>query len=268
MPKAIACYFHVDGGLTIFLASQALAFWCGLDLGAAEVAELACHIAIDKIKMPIGKQDQYAAAFGGLNCIQFSNKGVIVEPLEVSHETREALEKGLMLFFAGSSLRSASILCHEAQASRDNEQATITKLDAIKELSSGMRVALKKGNMTAFGELLHESWMKKRELTRDITNEFLDQCYQTARDKGAIGGKVTRAGSEGFMVFYCPEERQAAVTDALAALGLQRQSFWLDTDGVQIMEVSSRLRPPMLRTMPGHRAVEQADVQTVGEARR
>ena len=284
--KAIACYFHIDGGLSVFLASQvspsmglgcsgsvavamvkALAFWCGLDLGAAEVAELACHIAIDKMKMPIGKQDQYAAAFGGLNCIQFSSKGVMVKPLEVSSETREALERGLMLFFAGSS-HSTSTLRREKQTSCDNDRATIARLDAIKELGSEMHVALKKGDMTAFGELLHESWVKKRELTRDITNEFLDQCYQVALDNGAIGGKVTGAGSGGSMVFYCPEESQAAVADALAALGLQRQSFWLDTDGVQIMEVSSRLRAPMLRTMPSHRAMEREGVQIAGEARR
>lgn len=279
LPKAIACYFHIDGGLTVFLASQvppsaglgcsgsvavtmvkALAFWCGLDLGPAEVAEMACHVAVDEMKMPIGKQDQYAAAFGGLNCIRFSSKGVVVEPLEVSLETREALERGLVLFFAGSSPHSASILHREEQASREDERATIDRLDAIKELGSEIHGALIKGDMAAFGELLHESWMKKREMTQDITNEFLDRCYQAARDNGAVGGKVTEAGGMGGMVFYCPEEHQAAVTDALEAFGLQRQFFWLDTDGVQIMEVSSRPMAPMFRMMPSHRASEESGV--------
>jgi D-glycero-alpha-D-manno-heptose-7-phosphate kinase len=286
LPKAIACYFHIDSGLTVFLASQAppnsglgcsgsvavtmikaLAFWCGLDLGPAEVAELACHIAIDKMKMPIGKQDQYAAAFGGLNCIRFSRKGVEVEPLKISRETREALERGLMLFFAGGSLHSASILHREEQASHKDEQAAISRLDAIKELGSEMCVALKKSDMAAFGELLHESWMEKRELTQDITNEFLDRCYQAARDSGAIGGKAIGAGGGGFMIFYCPEERQAAVTDALTAFGLQRQSFWLDTEGVQIMEVSSRPKAPMLRTMPSHRVSEGSGIRAAGWAK-
>jgi len=283
LPEAIACYFHIDGGLSVFLASQvspgtglgcsgsvavtmvkALAFWCGLDLGAAEVAELACHIAIDKMKMPISKQDQYAAAFGGLNCIRFSSKGVVVELLEVSRETREALERGLMLFFAGNSLHSVPILHREEQASREDERAMFARLDAIEELGSEIHVALKKGDMVAFGELLHESWMKKRELTHGVTNEFLDQCYRAARDNGAMGGKVTGADGGEYMVFYCPEEHQAAVTDALAAFGLQRQFFWLDTDGVQIMEVSSRPRAPMLRMMPSHRVSERSDVWAAG----
>jgi D-glycero-alpha-D-manno-heptose-7-phosphate kinase len=285
--KAIACYFHVDGGVTIFLASQvppcaglgcfssvavtmikALAFWCGLDLGPAEVAELACHIAIDKMKMPIGKQEQYAAAFGGLNCIRFSSRGVVVEPLEVSRETREALERGLMLFFAGDSLHSESILYREEQASCEDERTTFARLDAIEGLGSEIHVALKKGDMVAFGELLHESWMKERELTQDVTNEFMDQCYRAARDNGAMGGKVTGAGGGEYMVFYCPEEHQAAVTDALATFGLQRQFFWLGTDGVQIMEVSSCSRAPMLRMMPSHRVSERSDVWKAGEARR
>ena len=278
LPQAIAQYFNIGGGLTIFLASQippgtglgssssvavamikALAFWCGLDLGPAEVAELACLIEIDKMKMPIGKQDQYAAAFGGLNCIRFSRDGVVVEPLKVSAETKQALENGLMLFFTGSSRQSSTILRQQERASREGEEATVARLDAIKELGLEIGSALERGDLEVFGELLHQSWMHKRELIQGITNEFLDQCYQAARDNGALGGKVTGAGGGGFMVLYCPPERQEVVTAALTALGLQRRSFELDADGVQVMEASPRPPAPAFRTTLDRATVERVD---------
>jgi len=283
LPKAIAQYFHITGGLTVFLACQAppgaglgcsssvavamikaLAFWCGLDLGPAEVAELACHIEIDAVKMRVGKQDQYASAFGGLNCIHFSSKGVMVEPLQMPHEARESLEQNLMLFFAGSSLQSTSILHRQERASREDERETIARLDAIKALGSEMCAVLSQGDLTAFGELLHESWMNKRGLTHGISNEFLDRCYQAALDNGAIGGKVTGAGGGGHMIFLCPEARQPAVSDALTALGLQRRSFRIDADGVQVMEVSPRPGAPMLRMPSARRAAERLHIRVGG----
>ena len=255
LPKAVTYYFNLRDGLTIFLASQippgtglgssssvavsmvkALAFWCGLDLGPAEVAELACYIEMEKLRMPIGKQDQYAAAFGGLNSITFSQDGVTVEPLRVSRKTREALESRLMLFFTGSSRRSSTILRRQKQASQQGDKATVRRLDAIKELGLGVRTALERGDLDAFGDLLHQSWMEKRQLTEGITNPFLDQCYQAAQVNGALGGKVTGAGGGGFMMLYCPEERQEAVTEALTELGLQRRAFTFDDEGVQVMQ--------------------------------
>jgi D-glycero-alpha-D-manno-heptose-7-phosphate kinase len=255
LPKAITYYFNVCDGLTIFLASQvptgtglgssgsvavsmikALAFWCGLDLGPAQVAELACYIEIEKMGMPVGKQDQYAAAFGGLNCIMFSRDGVTVEPLRVPPGTHEALEKGLMLFFTGTSRQSSTILRRQRQASQRGDRETVRRLDAIKKLGLEIRAALERGDVAAFGALLHQSWMEKRQLAEGITNPFLDQCYQAARERGALGGKVTGAGGGGFLMLCCPEDRQEAVTEALTALGLQRRPFTLDHEGVQVME--------------------------------
>jgi D-glycero-alpha-D-manno-heptose-7-phosphate kinase len=280
LPKAVASYFQIDSGLDIFLASEvppgaglgysgsvavtmikALAFWCGLDLGPAEVAELACYIEIDKMEMPVGKHDQYAVAFGGLNCIRFSRKEVIVEPLKVSYEVRDALERRTLLFFTGSSRQSTAIMRRQEQAIRAGERATLAGLHAINELGSEIHAALERGDMVAFGELLHKSWMNKRELVQGITNEFLDQCYQIARENGATGGGLTGAGGGGFMMFYCPEEYQAAVTGALEALGLQRRSFRLDTDGVQVMEASPRPRVPVLRTMVGRTTSGRLGIQ-------
>jgi D-glycero-alpha-D-manno-heptose-7-phosphate kinase len=284
LPKAVTYYFKIRGGLTIFMASQvppgtglgssssaavsmikALAFWCGLDLGPAEVAELACHIEINKMKMPIGKQDQYAAAFGGLNCIKFSRGGVTVEPLKVSPETHAALDRGLMLFFTGTSRQSSTILRRQEKASREGDQQTMDRLDTIKALGLEIRKALEKGDMATFGELLHQSWMNKREVANGITNPFLDQCYRAARENGALGGKVTGAGGGGFMMLYCPQDRQAAVTEALAALGLQRRLFKLEKGGVQVMEASPRPPSPILMMAPNRTAFEKSENWTAEE---
>jgi D-glycero-alpha-D-manno-heptose-7-phosphate kinase len=215
---------------------KALAFWCGLDLGPAQVAELACYIEIGRMGMPVGKQDQYAAAFGGLNCIKFSRDDVAVEPLQVSSETREALERGMMLFFTGTSRQSSTILRRQKQASQQGDRDTVRRLTAIKELGLEIRAALEQGDLETFGALLHQSWMEKRQLTEGITNPFLDRCYQAAREQGALGGKVTGAGGGGFLMLYCPEDRQDAVTEALTALKLQRRPFRLENQGVQVME--------------------------------
>lgn len=255
LPKAITYYFNVSDGLKVFLASQvppgtglgssgsvavamvkALAFWCGLDLGPAEVAEMACYIEIDKLGMPVGKQDQYAAAFGGLNCIRFSQDGVNVERLRLPDGTTEALESGLMLFYTGSSRQSSTILRQQSQASQRGDPATVAGLEAIKELGLEIRATLERGDLEAFGDLLHRSWMEKRQLAEGITNPFLDQCYQVAQENGALGGKVTGAGGGGFLMLYCPEDRQEAVTDALTELGLQRRPFTFEDQGVHVMQ--------------------------------
>jgi D-glycero-alpha-D-manno-heptose-7-phosphate kinase len=269
LPKAITYYFNLCDGVTIFLASQvppgtglgssgsvavsmikALAFWCGLDLGPEQVAELACYIEIDRMGMPVGKQDQYAAAFGGLNCIKFSRDGVVVEPLRVPPMTREALERGMMLFFTGTSRQSSTILRSQQRASQEGDRDTLRRLDAIKELGLEIRAALEGCELEAFGALLHQSWMEKRQLTEGITNSFLDQCYQAAREHGALGGKVTGAGGGGFLMLYCPEDLQEGVTEALTALGLQRWPLALDDQGVQVMEALPGSRQQVSSRVP------------------
>jgi D-glycero-alpha-D-manno-heptose-7-phosphate kinase len=257
LPKAITYYFNLRDGLTVFLASQvppgtglgfsgtvavstikALAFWCGLDLGPTEVAELACYIEMDKMGMPVGKQDQYAAAFGGLNSFIFSRDGVVVEPLHIIPETRKTLENRLMLFFTGSSRQSSTILQRQKEASKQSDKETIRRLDAIKVLGVKVRAALEQGDLGAFGDLLHRSWMEKRLLAEGVTNPFLDQCYEVAREKGALGGEITGAGGGGFLMLYCLEEQQEAVAEALEGLGLQRRIFAFEDEGVQVMQAT------------------------------
>lgn len=271
LPKAVTYYFNVREGVTVFLASQvppgtglgssgsvavslvkALAFWCGLDLGPREVAELACYIEMEKLGMPVGKQDQYAAAFGGLNLMRFSRDGVEVERLRVSDETRAGLAQGLMLFFTGRSRQSSTILRQQQQASETGDRETIRRLDAIKALGEATRVALEEGNLSEFGELLHQSWMEKRRVVDGVTNPFLDECYEEARRLGALGGKVTGAGGGGFLLLYCPQERQHIVTEALERFGLQRRGFRLEKEGVQVLQALPWTVPlGVQRTQPG-----------------
>lgn len=141
-----------------------------------------------------------------------------------------------MLFFTGTSRQSSTILRRQTQASQQGDRNTIHRLQALKELGQQVRAVLEQGDLAAFSELLHQSWMEKRRLAEGITNPFLDQCYQTAREHGALGGKVTGAGGGGFLMLFCPEDRQRAVTEALAGLGLQRRAFTFDSQGVQVME--------------------------------
>lgn len=269
LPKAITYYFNIRDGLTIFLASQippgtglgssgsmavslikALAFWCGLDLGPAEVAELACYIEIEKLHLPVGKQDQYAAAFGGLNVITFSREGVTVEPLGMPSEARATLERRLLLFFTGISRQSSSVLQRQQRASEIGDRETLRRLGAIKEMGQDICVALERGDLATFGQLLHYSWLEKRQVTEGITNPFLDQCYETARDQGAVGGKITGAGGGGFLLLYCPEENQAAVTKALQSIGLRRWPLALENSGVTVMQAVPWQRPHLAYQTP------------------
>jgi D-glycero-alpha-D-manno-heptose-7-phosphate kinase len=254
LPRAILNEFDLSRGLEIFLASQVppgtglgssgsvavclingLATWQGMSLAPGEIAEKACNVEIDKMGMPVGRQDQYASAFGGLNFITFSAEGVTVEPLGVTYETRRALERRLMLFFTGSSRQSSSILSYQKQKGEQGDQCVIERLLAIKELGLGIKRALEAGDLDAFGELLHRSWVQKRSVAPNISNDSIDQVYELARSKGAIGGKITGAGGGGFLMLYCREAYQELVTEALEDAGSRRMGFALDTGGAQIM---------------------------------
>ncbi|MBN1177774.1 MAG: hypothetical protein JXD18_01070 [Anaerolineae bacterium] len=250
LPRAVVSYFNLCGGIDIFQASQtppgtglgtarsatvslvkALSFWCGLDIGAREVAELACHIERDAVGMPVSQHDHYAAAFGGINLISATKNKVSVDRLALSQETLDRLEAGLMLFLVDASCQPI----FDDTRNRTNTQRA-SKLIALKELGLQSCTALKKGNLELFGELMHASWLQKRHLVGRATNSFLDQCYARAREHGALGGRVTPAGCGHFLMLYCPPERQPAVEAALFPLGLQRQTFKLEDQGVQIME--------------------------------
>jgi len=193
------------------------------DHAPAEIAELACHIEIDLMGMPIGKQDQYAAAFEGLNIIRFSKTGVTVTPIPVP----EMLEQRLMLFFLGNSRKSDSILRRQQRALELDESCTIRTLRSIGYLGEKTAESLQADNLSGFGGLLDASWQCKRGLTQGITNPRIDNLYAAAKAAGASGGKLTGAGGGGFLLLYCPEEKQSAVTGTLHTMGARRMEVRL-----------------------------------------
>jgi len=160
---------------------------------------------------------------------------VQVDALNLPPATLEAFQERMMLFFTGTSRNSSTILRHQKSASEQGDKLVIERLHAIKELAGSIKRALEQGDLDGFGELLHLSWLNKRSLIENITNPFIDKCYAAAREAGAIGGKITGAGGGGFMMLYCPLERQADVTRVLEGLGLRRMNFAFDHEGAQVM---------------------------------
>ena len=208
---------------------------CDRTLSKQNIAETAAHIEINKLGMPVGKQDQYAAAFGGLNVIRFEREGVTVEPLRIAESTLYEFERSLLLFFTGSTRESSEILKQQKHASERDEAEVIDALHAIKELGYTTQQALERGELDQFGELLHRAWENKKKLASNVSNARIDHCYEVARRYGALGGKLTGAGGGGFLMLYCPPTYQRAVTDALATEGLVRMDFQFDFRGVTVL---------------------------------
>ncbi len=254
LPKVIIDHFGIHTGLSVFLASQvppgtglgssstvavalikAISTLCGQRLGRHEVAELACHIEIEKLKMPIGKQDQYAASFGGLNYFEFSSSGVGVKPVDVPQELLAELEGRLMLFFTGRSRNAAEILSEQKRSSERNRATVIEALHVIKDTAVGMRRDLQRGDIHPVGQWMHRSWMAKRQLARGISDPWIDQWYEMACASGAKGGKIVGAGGGGFMLLYCEPEQQDGVTETLQANGLTRMDFRFESGGAMVI---------------------------------
>ena len=258
LPKAILHEFGIDGGLSIFLASEvppgtglgssstvavalvkALSTYVGRPMSRREIAELACRIEIDKLGEPIGRQDQYAAAFGGVNAIYFEAAGIEVERLEIPVQARRALEESLLLFFTGSSRRASQILCQQRESIRCREPAVLDSLHFMKAAASECREWLLAADIEGMGALLDHCWSEKKRLARGISNPQIDQWYEVARQHGALGGKVTGAGGGGFLLLVCPPERQAALTEALEREGLYRMDFHLEDAGAKVLTNTS-----------------------------
>jgi D-glycero-alpha-D-manno-heptose-7-phosphate kinase len=226
---------------------QALGTLIGESLGKAEIAEIASDLEINRLGMPIGRQDQYTAAFGGLNVITFSSTGVEVTPVMIDAARRHRLERNLMLFFTGSSRHSSEILRHQHRRTVHAVRDVIESLDAIKSLAADTRYALEHGDLDAIGEILDMAWQRKKRLAPSITNAFIDECYALARSRGALGGKITGAGGGGFLMFYCPRRSQPAVRAALTARGLTPMDFRFDMSGVHVLLNALKLDVASLR---------------------
>lgn len=182
---------------------------------AEQLARESCEIEIDRCGEPIGKQDQFAAAFGGFNFIEFyPDDSVSVEPIICRRETMETLEANTIVFYTGIT-RSASALLRTQQQVVASEKAKQKVLCRMVEFARQLKAELQKNNVSAFGEIIHENWLLKRSLTQNVSTSEIDSWYERARKAGAIGGKLLGAGSGGFLMFYAPQERHEAITRAL-----------------------------------------------------
>ena len=196
------------------------------------LANQSCHIEIDICNEPIGKQDQYAAAYGGFNLIEFKkDDSVIVSPIITKAETIDELEKNLLVFYTGITRSASSIL--EKQNKISNEDSKIISLKKMVQLAYDMVNELQNNNLNVFGEILHENWILKKSLTDGISNNFIDNAYSTAISAGAIGGKILGAGAGGFLLFYVPPQFHISVTNALC--NLRRINVKFDKLGSRII---------------------------------
>ncbi|WP_216136320.1 GHMP kinase [Polynucleobacter sp. es-MAR-4] len=199
-----------------------------------ELAELACHIEIDRLGEPIGKQDQYIAAVGGLTCFAFHRDGrVIATPLKVSMETMFDLEDNLLLFFTGFSRSASGILKDQKVKSQQNDTDMIANLHYVKNLGYKSKAALEEGDTKLFGELMHEHWEHKKRRSGGMSNPKIDEWYQLAMNNGAIGGKLVGAGGGGFLMFMAQDRTQ--LRKAMANAGLEEVRFKFDFEGAKVM---------------------------------
>jgi D-glycero-alpha-D-manno-heptose-7-phosphate kinase len=197
-----------------------------------QLASEACQLEIDLLQEPIGKQDQYAAAFGGINLIEFERHGgVTVQPLLLPQATQSQLEDNLMLFYTGSQRDAREVLSKQVAALKDDDRVA-TQMQKMVDLAYDMRDLLLAGDLDAFGEALHRGWEMKRSLSAQISTSAIDEYYASARKAGALGGKLAGAGGGGFLLLYAPKAAQERVRKALHHL--QQLEFRFDWGGARI----------------------------------
>ncbi|CAN2046965.1 D-glycero-alpha-D-manno-heptose-7-phosphate kinase [Candidatus Magnetomoraceae bacterium gMMP-1] len=212
---------------------NALYAYKGQHISAERLAREACKIEIEILGHPIGKQDQYAAAYGGFNYIQFNmDESVFLDPVICKRETKEALNKKLLLFYTGIARISSTILEKQRNNINDNSKY----LDEMVKLSETMREYIIRNDFNAVGEILHQGWQYKRRLASSITNALIDQYYEKAREAGAIGGKILGAGGGGFLLLYCEEKFQNKVRNVLS--DLKETPFKFESQGTKIIYVN------------------------------
>ena len=200
------------------------------------LAERAFHIARNVLGRHVGKQDEYAAAFGGLNYMQFDADGSVqVEAMDLPDDVRLAFEKHLMLFFTGSAHHSWSILEEQENSTREESGVAVEALHKIRSLADEMRQALERGELNAIGSLMHQSWEAKKRVSGRISTQRIDQLYELALNHGALGGKITGAGGGGFLLLYCEPCYQTAVRDILEKQGIQEMAFSFEDQGAQVL---------------------------------
>jgi D-glycero-alpha-D-manno-heptose-7-phosphate kinase len=202
-----------------------------------DLAEEACHIEIDVLKEPIGKQDQYISAFGGINCFTFcKNDQVKTKELNISKDTLYNLEDHLLLFFTGYSRFSSVVLNEQDEKSKKNDVAMIENLHFVKDLGYKSKAALERGELDEFAHLMNLHWEHKKQRSNAMSNDRINTWYDIAMKNGAFGGKLIGAGGGGFLMFYAEDTKK--LRKAMAHEGLQEVRFRFDFDGSKVVTTS------------------------------
>lgn len=201
-----------------------------------KLAKLACEVEIERLGNPIGKQDQYGAALGGLNFIKFNQDGSVShEPILMEGKTYKELQKNLLMFYTGTTRSANTILAEQTRNITSEDKAR--NLLKMCGLAKDMKVALENNDISSFGKILDEGWQLKKELASGIANPAIDEAYEIAMKNGALGGKLLGAGGGGFLLFYCEEEKQDQLKKAI---GLRELDFSFERDGTSIVYIGDK----------------------------
>jgi D-glycero-alpha-D-manno-heptose-7-phosphate kinase len=198
------------------------------------LAELACHIELERLKEPIGKQDQYIASIGGITCLEFCQSGrVVASPLNIDMKTMFELEDNLLLFFTGFSRSASHILKDQDDRSKGSDEDMLKNLHYVKELGFRSKLALENGDIALFGELMHEHWQNKKQRSAGMSNSQIDDWYELGKKNGACGGKLVGAGGGGFLMFLASDRTK--LRTAMQQVGLEEVRFKFDFEGTKMV---------------------------------
>jgi len=218
--------------LTVAIIGAFIA-WLQLPLGSYDIAQYACQIERQDLQMAGGKQDQYAATFGGVNYMEFyENNKVIVNPLRIEKKYMHELENNLLLYFTETTHVSSEIIKEQQQNVMNNQTDSVEAMHKIKAQAIEIKEALLTGKINRIGEIFNEGFIFKKQMARNISNEMLDNIYAEAMKSGATGGRISGAGGGGFMLFYCPENKKFQVMKSLERMGGRFYPYHFVKDGL------------------------------------
>lgn len=212
--------------------------WLNLPLGEYDIARLSYQIERIDLNYAGGKQDQYAATFGGVNFMEFfADDKVIVNPLRIKEEVLKELAFNLILYYTGTSRLSSKIIEKQQQSIRDKSEISVNAMHKTREMAILMKEALLKNELNRLGEIMNQGWEFKKQMASDISNPFIDEIYKTAMNAGAIGGKISGAGGGGFMFFYCPGNTRYQIIEDLSKFGGNIHPFQFTKSGLRCWTV-------------------------------
>ena len=219
---------------------NALHCYKNVSISQQDLAEEACFIEMNMLKHPVGKQDQYTAAFGGFTVLNIGKTGSVkVDRPKISEDVIDELENSLLIYYTHTSRSASEILKEQSKAAGDAKLDThkqvLDSLHQIKEIGYKTYDAITSGNLDEFGKLMDVHWRAKKQLSKKVSNTNIDDLYELGIKSGALGGKILGAGGGGFLLFYCPKQYQSKLTSEMSSHGMRRMRFRFDFDGSKVM---------------------------------